>query len=75
MAIKVEDVYNDMDKLIEAYTLQGRAVPVLRLTPEQWERMSNDFQRAIKKNIHEHPVENRGGRPFYKGYELVRHTS
>lgn len=75
MTITAEEVYKDMDRLIEAYALQGRKVEVLRLTPEQWTCMSTDFQRAINKNITNHPVQNFDGKPFYKGFALVRHAS
>lgn len=49
MAIKAEDIYEDMDRLIETYSMLGNKTRVLRLTPEQWERLSNDCQRALKK--------------------------
>lgn len=60
MAIKAEDVYEDMDRLIETYSLLGNKTKVLRLTPEQWERLSNDCQRALKKK---HPESHSIRRP------------
>lgn len=74
MPIKVEDVFKDMDKLIEHYKITGREVSVLRLTPEQWERMSNDFQKALKAGNYSYPVQEVDGKPVYRGYKLVRHT-
>lgn len=75
MAIKAEDVYEDMDRLIETYSMLGNKTKILRLSPEQWERLSNDCQRALKKNIQNHPVlVGQDGKPIYKGYTLVRHA-